>query len=318
MGRLSGQPRAWRLECSTAAGRIDWLFRDARRRIPAKHFMEITMVDEPYRNNWRNSKKYPDPKRTSRSQWAWEFLRRNPTYCAGYAAIRALLDDARFVSDRAQREIKTKKAGQLAFALCKQFGLAEPPGRAPDPASDTPPVLAVAAFRILDWIDGNPLERQGKISPHGPHEILVSLDLRLSLESQLEMLRIFYAGARQHAEASGLIKRVEVRLRAEHWPLYLRLLDAYVSGAPTKEIKAALYPDRSDDVCAAAITSAEMTATSTQERKEFIDPLIRARGDARASIRSRLNQDRRAAEYLRDEGYRFLYRAPALPQKRRK
>lgn len=239
------------------------------------------MTTGPYRSNWRDPGGYPDPKRTTSGQWAWEFLRRNPDYCAGYAPIWALLDDARFVSDPAQRQIKKEQAAQLAYSLCKKFGLFEPPGHAPDPTNDKPPGYAVAVFRGLDWIDGNPPEHQGKISPRAPHEILVSLDLRLSLNSQLEKLRSFYASTRQHATKSGRVEGVEVRSRTEHWPLYLRLLDADASGATPKQIKAALYSNL-------------------------------------GAARSSLHKDRRAAEYLRDEGYRFIYRAPVLPQKRRK
>jgi hypothetical protein len=34
--------------------------------------------------DWRDPAKYPDPKTTKPVRWAWEFLRRNPSYRADW------------------------------------------------------------------------------------------------------------------------------------------------------------------------------------------------------------------------------------------
>lgn len=46
--------------------------------------------------DWRNPENYPDPEITSMTEWAWEFLRRNPLYQADYKKLEDGLEKIGF------------------------------------------------------------------------------------------------------------------------------------------------------------------------------------------------------------------------------
>ena len=45
------------------------------------------MIKQSWRPNWKNEAEYPDAEKTSTTQWAWEFLRRNPEYKEDYEKL---------------------------------------------------------------------------------------------------------------------------------------------------------------------------------------------------------------------------------------
>jgi hypothetical protein len=211
--------------------------------------------------DWTNPTQYPDPKNTSAVQWAWEFLRRNkayqqlwfkeigPNYNA--ADLDASWKSAGNIRPQQRTRIRAKKPSSLSQSF---YITADPP---PSPLNQFR-----EKFHILTY-PPSPLEDKAKlyfdaqfIPYEGPaakaHEVARSL-------KQNEMVLWFnltWPLKEQLANAKKLLEKqtkenknvaaAAFRVRAEHYPLYLRVLDAKTAGIADAAIVKALYPTRSN------------------------------------------------------------------------
>jgi hypothetical protein len=251
--------------------------------------------------NWRDESLYPQQENTTITQWAWEFLRRNPNYQDDYNKYKELgenclrgeipyLDEAPdyYLGFDLRRSKKDEEYKQIITGptisehreylviktpynyFCSKYGLRN---FFPDPACNNPTIqfqyLGVSYFSFTD------IPIPGGLKPKRPAEIAVIFHLDLSLERQLKEMKKFLIKEKERLIDKEAINCVEKRNRAEQYKEYLRILDADISEASTKEIAEAIYPDQSNEY-------PDYTADKA------------------------VNHDLKAAKKLRDNDYRFL------------
>ena len=195
--------------------------------------------------NWRDPSAYPDTKGLSPSQLAAEFLRRNRDYQSWW-------------QDQLDAD-ETGSITKLDFEGLKRFGLALPIGT--DGIAHLAFFLPTAA-RILN---GSALRE---------NDVAYVFDLSLPLDEQIAVAARDLKGFQQHRIKQGntISAQGTKQVRTQNYVLYLRILDAEVSGATDAEIGAAFYPELDDDY-----------------------------PDRRRT--KRLSDDRKVAHRLRDGGY---------------
>lgn len=188
-----------------------------------------------WRPDWRDKESYGFADTTSNEQWAWEFLRRSPLYESAWNDYQ--------------------RSGVIASAheLRTRFGVGGLCNPAETWTEDLGCGLSFEQFcynKIVTWrhhperFDGDgPLrmsigEFNEATRPNYPHEVVVKIDLRFSIESQLAMLKIQLPLHRELTEwlYEGTVAQngfsIE-RKRTETYPKYLRLLDAEVQATST-------------------------------------------------------------------------------------
>jgi hypothetical protein len=172
--------------------------------------------------DWRDPTQYPSAR--SLRQWAWEFLRRNPVYRAGWlACIEPFFDPARNVDPTHGVPVAQQAV------LVHQFGLESFP---PSPDDDYPPRFKGTGLR---WTE----EREAHMVID-PGQIAVIFDLTRPLKWQVRALWRLFAEQREQA---GLAHKN----RTDRFPSYLRILDADDADATNAEIGDTLFGDRLTD-----------------------------------------------------------------------
>ena len=181
--------------------------------------------------DWRDASAYPRP--DTPPQWfAWEFLRRNPEYIAGWQRFAALGqpedDDAEIQQERA------------ASAIARPWGLSWPA----DPASDALPDWEKSTARIHlpgpgdDHLTPTASARTGKVA----YTFDLSMPIAPQIESAINHLRRRAARWRrdnpQRAPAPSRAGKADGGRFVE----MLRILDADARDAKPADIIAALWP----------------------------------------------------------------------------
>lgn len=221
----------------------------------------------PYRANWSNPGDYPVVGAARPVEWAWAFLRRNPKYCRAYAVLAYWRGIAASADVAASRKAERRAERRSRF-IAKRFGLFYPRGEA-DPSSSSPPQFATGNVRFLDWNSGVPRTQQGHMSLRAPHEVLIAMDLRLPFEQEKARIEKWFRALKADKTRQKEITAIKGKARPEYYRRYLRVLDADSAEANSARIKRILYEGRKGD----------------------------------PAKRNALSNDRKAAAYLRDEGY---------------
>jgi Proteobacterial transcriptional regulator-like domain len=180
----------------------------------------------PWLPDWRGA--YPDTKKASAHQWAWEFLRRNPEY-------QRLWEKVIKPTYKCKTLEREKHSGPI-LAFKKKFHIMatdlEP---LPSPSEDEAKDLSFdAPFILLRAPDGRgPIEFPCAIEQN---EMLVFFNLSWPILPQLALVKeaLIQAERAEHQAA-------RFRRRANHYPTYLRLLDAKAAGVGTRELVETLY-----------------------------------------------------------------------------
>lgn len=220
--------------------------------------------------DWKDPKAYPEPDDLSLGQWAWQFLRRNPEYQADFAKWRELrdgLDDPEgrlptidqdlsfFVCDPPASDGETyatyrKRVGNkwrseisLYAHLWEKYGLRTGARfwLLPDPREDQQSVWFETL--TIGYIPGIPDCREYVVGPEA-FEVLVRFNLEWPIEVQLEKAQKILKRERTYYKKNDAFEPIEKRNRLDKFQLYIRLLDAEVSGAEAGEMAAVLLPNR--------------------------------------------------------------------------
>ncbi len=147
--------------------------------------------------DWTDANQYPPVTGTTGTQWAWEFLRRNPEYRDAYSKLTHVTCMEEF-----SRLFDTVERFRLIDGLYP-----------PDPASSGDPRLSFRArwIRRYEYSERHPEQT----IPISPGKILIELDLSLPVGPQLEYIR-------------GIFRKGAARYKVQNLADYLRILDAKV------------------------------------------------------------------------------------------
>lgn len=259
--------------------------------------------------DWRDERQYPKREaRLSPRDWAWEFLRRNPGYQCAWQAYRdivasiladnggdesAIDDDPRFMCSDPERLPGEDDAGWVArvgrgtltpIDTCGagKWGLEGCQPIFPDPFSKPSWVGFSGGARVCmlaEWKSAAPLVLQ-------PEAAFV-IDFRKPIDGQMEALRRYAENHQKWLAGKGIVLAPDSGNMRKEWLLYLRLLDAELSGI-TDPVKIApvLYKGQ-----------------------------YARRDDDNESLRRKINDNQQEARKLRDDGYLWI---AAISPKRRK
>jgi hypothetical protein len=190
--------------------------------------------------DWRDASAYPGELADLpwMSEWAWEFLRRNPEYQAGF--------------DQMLRSVANADRGP-GNALCDRFHVQPAP---PDPRGPWPAWAvfsdAWTADSVPPWaVDLVADDWAGERARHGRDldRVAFVFDLRWPLETQLERVRLELLDAREQRRAGPLSdvfplepKRPRKVPHGGELARYLRILDAAAAGVTLADMVPVLLP----------------------------------------------------------------------------
>ena len=240
----------------------------------------MTKKEKDWRPDWRDPEQYPDHEKTSPKQWAWEFLRRNLGYQALYDEfVQPFFDEKKKYFDEESAWKKVLEKGLLSKSALKN---------SEDNDINFLPITTVFTKKFdvnfepflppsyetdspsMDFLfnfEGVKIVRSLD-SSHKRSDILVSIDPSKPIRPQLRAVERYCAS----------IKKTKKRNHRNNWDnyaIYLRILDADIDGAPNDKIANILYPN------------------SKNKHPDY---------EGNRKIRDA----RKAAERLRDIGYKFM------------
>jgi hypothetical protein len=216
--------------------------------------------------NWREPSEYPDAKKTTARQWAWEFLRRNPEYqrlweqvAAPYYSKERGLSDAlaldteneKIRSDSVYAEkyktedgYKILSPSAIIFERFRVRGALPPSERKhnlifsyENPHSPPIQYLTHPADRYNSAFDPGPWKAAPITLEKG--QVLVWMNTDKPIQPQLNMLKKVLKGFSEAREGTTTGQRPSRRFRP--YQDYLRILDARQAGIPQSEIAKVIY-----------------------------------------------------------------------------
>lgn len=183
--------------------------------------------------DWRSPEDYAYCENLTLHNWAWEFLRRNSAYRAGWAEIHS--------DNPSENELIERR---------KELGAIAGLGLAADPD------LTVFEADVF-WMEGagvkmiwkwSAMEKEGEPLPPWPghpHSCAILFNLRTSVDAQVEHVRRLLD--RFQKETEHLAKEApptpRIRPQTSKYPLYVRALDGRDAGASQREIGIELRPE---------------------------------------------------------------------------
>lgn len=194
--------------------------------------------------DWRDEKAYTYLNDASPTQWAWEFVRRNPKYQADYDAYTKAVNEPRALpgeswSDYIKRA-KEKGGWQIppataADKLSKKYKV-EP--RPYDPAVKDPPIqFTEATPEQPPWVDFG-YDHPGLRHAKEPFHLV--FDLSQPIKPQLRNAEKMMEVVQPAMESTE--DRQHSKLHTRLFLIYIRLLDADEAGAKLGEITPILLP----------------------------------------------------------------------------
>jgi len=266
--------------------------------------------------NWKNAKKYPDPKTTPPGKWAWEFLRRNPKYQRDYKRfiilrdnhteerVRERMDRFEKLQDLLEKKFKKNKprtpeqVREVNNRLSKFWArsIFDPAGRwgineMVDPRKSEPPELVftdeiffMLPMRAWPKFKGELFHKDGPFNKDSFCKNVMSLInnrpgvtlVVFDLQKPLK-LQIDLAKKSLVEEQKNLAEKIkEIHSYTELYPHYLRLLDGQSCRASYADMAKILFPPHEDGV-------------------------------------NKAKHGLKAAKLLRDSDYRYLPLSPGIP-----
>ncbi len=177
--------------------------------------------------DWTDPRQYPPVEGTPGTQWAWEFLRRNPEYREAYSKLT---------------HVTCMEEFSRLWNIAEKFHLADglyPP----DPESSQDPHLSFRANWIRSYRHSERHPEHTITIP--PGKVLIEFDTSLPFADQLR-------------NAKEILKRAGspcgAKFRASNFPVYLRVLDARSECDPPsfETIGKCLYPESFEPASVAA------------------------------------------------------------------
>lgn len=220
--------------------------------------------------DWKSVADYPSPDTTTETEWAWQFLRRNPEFQRDYDELvrpfagagfgMHLLEDLNCCIcdppalpsetrdqywERIQRDgITEYKAITKPWCMAQKWGLEDIPPAPEDKKGRKPPGLSVIirpVFRSIQskcMVGDNPISTDTRST-----DAWFRFDLSLPLEKQLERAKQWLTSEQKYLQSKG---DVEVRAKRNHvarYREYLRILDADQADADIKDMATVVFPD---------------------------------------------------------------------------
>ena len=215
--------------------------------------------------NWTNPTSYPPVEGTPGTQWAWEFLRRNPKYREAYSKLTHVTRIRNPVIGLNRIEApghEVMEEFSRLWNIAERFHLIDglyPP----DPESSENPHLS---FRV-NWIRSYQYSKQRPehTIPIPPGKVLIEFDTSLPFDDQLR-------NAKEILKQAG--SPCGAKFQASKFPFYLRILDAR-SECETPSFKTIgehLYPESFEPASKAA--KAHDTAITLRDSLFWKIPLI--------------------------------------------
>jgi hypothetical protein len=215
---------------------------------------------------------YPGPYDILLSQWAWEFLRRNPRYQQDWAEKAEPVVTSRGEYDKS---LISKELDAEIKGIEQKYGIM----MVQDPKDGRWPAIFRSEFVTTYECPNSVGSIQWTIKVL-PGELYVKFDLKRSIGAQIEEVRGLIENYQRDELSSGRISKPrQTRNWRDKWPMYLRVLDARVADASLNEIARVLFPN---------------TPNSYPEFKG----------------RDAIRKDLTAARRLRDGGYLSMLRRP--------
>jgi hypothetical protein len=194
--------------------------------------------------DWKDKSQYPDPKKTTPTMWAWEFLRRSPAY-------------QEFWNDHLSGKFKFPSK-----VLREKFGIISPTVMPPSFSAhkggffgfENTGVIVLAIPQMPDGIPFPTIKLE-------KNETALVFNLSLPTAPQLKRAAKWLDAEAEHMKKAGVIVPVKTpsRPRVSKYQEYLRVLDARACGASYGEIlKEAFKNSRQEnttirDICKTAI-----------------------------------------------------------------
>ena len=214
------------------------------------------MKKQSWRPNWKNEAEYPDVEKTSTTQWAWEFLRRNLEYAEDYEKIfnypcdsshefYDLYSDKEEASKELAYKWGIKEMVDPSESIHKNLiflkgGIVSYTPRVSDYDSDHD-----CDPNIVHECDPNQKDiftEEWTLSPRGRlGEVLLKFDLNIPLNQQLESAKKSLIELKDKFEDEFNIKEIKKRVRKNLYPEYLRILDGKEAGAEDEEITRIIF-----------------------------------------------------------------------------
>jgi len=195
------------------------------------------------RPNWREPRDYDSLNDMDLSQWAWEFLKRNPRYIKSWERLTSKL------TEKQKREAP-------CFWLCgkpvspelldaSQWGL--PYGYLnPDPTIEyrNIPFIPLGGKIHVELISGNPkgLTVLG-LPDYETGDATFGFNFNQPIIPQIEAAKKELLKLQRESKEKGKEVRKTFKPRRDEWILLLRILDATAAGVKDKEIASVLFPD---------------------------------------------------------------------------
>jgi len=196
---------------------------------------------------WSNKADYANTEDFTASQWAWEFLRRNPEYATDWDWFNTTWlalefeygkppnrDFNRWQQDpRAHRvnDFQPSEEPENLLIECwmgSRWGFYVFPQ---SPSEEEPPPWREPE-EVVTLLDGSEAEYFTANSGH----IALGFDIHQPIEKQVEYCQRMLRILQRQAEQSGQMVVRNIASQSQQWRVYLRLLDAQISGASEKEI----------------------------------------------------------------------------------
>jgi hypothetical protein len=216
----------------------------------------------PY-NDWKNNREYDSYKNLKNSEYAWEFLRRNPQYMTQYSKLHAELKAKKIAEDYAHPQHR-----ELVSAFAKRWDLNQlySPGTSSafireikERPSEKGRSYAMwkkekDARRITQVDDFNALTRRhtyaknkdGKRSRLPNPYVIIAFDTRKVITPMLNEVKKILAKKQEAIIDKGLELFPKKNPAKQNFPKYLQILDALIVNAKKSEIIKAIYPSKDE------------------------------------------------------------------------
>ncbi|WP_449191882.1 DNA -binding domain-containing protein [Thauera sp.] len=176
--------------------------------------------------DWRLASAYPveAPARW----WAWQFLRRNPSYQSDYAQWAAAITQHAADYDKVDMPDATP--------MLERWGIVA----MLNPADD--------AHHLTPIASPSPRPIHHAMERPRIHEVVLKFDLRYPIDRQIEYAKAYLMGQAEHQQrvhefrGSTPLKFSAKGPHKRKLPEYLRALDASLEGATVREVAETLYP----------------------------------------------------------------------------
>lgn len=213
------------------------------------------MKKQSWRPDWKNEAEYPDDKKTSGEQFAWEFLRRNPEYQKDYEKFKNNPEDFPYDTSHEFYDLYFDE-DESTNKLAHRWGIKE----MVDPSKSRPENLmflkgGVVAYSpgISDYDSDHDCDpnldhdcdldnkdiftEEWTLSPRGRlGEVLIKFDLNIPLNQQIESAKKSLVALKEKFEDEFNIDKKGNRAQKYLYPEYLRILDGKEAGADDEEI----------------------------------------------------------------------------------